>query len=329
MLLLGKSASLISDKDVTDSSSVPAVCNPVSSAPIGTYNVFLARGFLNKGKGAWKIPVTILVDKSNQLVFHRQFKTQTPCASILDDEHFKGLTEADIQNGARYTTSTAQVPPVFYWFVDCLNYPAPEGFEFSPKFSTNDTSGVGGFQQWMATKMNPDAPILSTTASLGIGGMLAALAATGLGIYMARQQTKSRQKDKRVHKYHFNSNEPNYHEVLPTQRSMAPDDVHSQPWRDYRKAVKMAATHIRLELPAQPAKVAEFLTKYRRALFPVPAWTAADFLDNQARLTTVVLYLQPGHPRLAEAALDFWQQFKDQKLLRRKDFVRQLQKHTD
>jgi hypothetical protein len=96
-------------------------------------------------------------------------------------------------------------------------------------------------------------------------------------------------------------------------------------WNLYEQTMLTTIPQIEKYILSKTKKLLAFLNKYADRLFPVPAWKNPSFLDNQAKLTTVVLFLDKKN-KASEAAIKFWEQFKKDKEIARSDFIEQLNK---
>ena len=186
---------------------------------------------------------------------------------------------------------------------------------------TNYNNSCYSFAKWINDKKNEKK--VSTGQKASIVALLATIAAAG-SVAMARYKSSKQRKHHRVHKYLFDKKNPNYFVPLLTDTMMPTETEYQVAWNLYKKTMRIAIPRIQDHIVSNTEKLVTFLEKYADRLFPVPAWKNPLFLDNQAKLTTVVLYLNKKN-KVSKAAVLFWEQFKKDKEISRHDFIVQLQ----
>ena len=148
---------------------------------------------------------------------------------------------------------------------------------------------------------------------------------------MASYKYAKHRKNLKVHKYLFDKKKPYYFVPLLNDTMMPTESEYKGVGNLYEKTMRMAIPHIphkNLDIASNASNTKKLLTildKNADRLFPVPAWKNPSFLENQAKLTTVVLFLNKKN-KASKAAITFWEQFEKDKEIRRPDFIEQLNK---
>ena len=172
---------------------------------------------------------------------------------------------------------------------------------------------------------------LSTGQKASIVALFTAVTAGYGALGMASYKYAKHRKNLKVHKYLFDKKKPYYFVPLLNDTMMPTESEYKGVGNLYEKTMRMAIPHIphkNLDIASNASNTKKLLTildKNADRLFPVPAWKNPSFLENQAKLTTVVLFLNKKN-KASKAAITFWEQFEKDKEIRRPDFIEQLNK---
>ena len=169
------------------------------------------------------------------------------------------------------------------------------------------------FAKWITKKK------LSTGQKASIVALLAKIAAAPISIGVGVASYKYAKN--RQHKYLFDKKKPNFFVPVEATKDMMPTEkTYQDVWELYKKTLITTISQIKIDIISNKKKLLQFLDQNANNLFPVPTWKNPSFLENQAKLTTVVLYLNKKN-KASKAAIQFWEQDKE---IRRPDFIEQL-----
>lgn len=225
-------------------------------------------------------------------------------------------------------------PLVTFLFVQAENPKIFDQVSGGPLMTTSfDSSEVGSeVEEWMSSQMKSRLG-LTQNQKLGVGALLSMIAATGLGIFMGRKHNTKKQKKKRQRKFVFDPKKPAFTSPVFNPDQEPTDSDLGKEWTGYSHAMKSLEVWLTPErILAQKDKVISLLNRNKEKLFPIPAWENPQFIINQAKLTTALLYRgskldqneKSGLRAVFKRARDFWKQFENNKKLSRHDFVRLL-----
>lgn len=241
-------------------------------------------------------------------------------------------------SGVQYATKNIEGKTGnFFWFVSCRNVQTatvvPQGtLTFTSEYSVpSDGNRIQGlieaFNAVRMTNSNETEIISKPSGATKIVGLLALFAATALGVSLAKTRLVA---NTAKTKFRFNHLKPTFFEPVKDTSSMNPvlTAASANAWQSYKKSLRLCVKHIHAELTQDPSGVCKTLLKHRNELFPLTAWVDKAFFVNQAKLTTVVLYLKTKgytHKRLTKRNILFWEQYTDKKD-RRDDLVEELER---
>jgi hypothetical protein len=321
----------VQEDKIKDAKNVTFECNIVEN-PV-EYCIFLYNEYLQKGD--YKIPIKLMMLGNNLYFKHVTIGSgQNVCVKIIEElTRNDGSSSEDPFKHFGAPQKLTDGSTILYEEKDTNKYfmflkidSVTESYSWSEDLSTleltNENKTCVSFAKWINNKKNEKK--VSTGQKASIVALLASIAAAAGSVAMARYKSSKERKRHRVHKYVFDKNNPNYYVPVEVTTDMMPTESEYQvAWNLYKKTMHIAIPRIQNQIVSNTEQLVTFLEKYADRLFPVPAWKNPLFLDNQAKLTTVVLYLNKKN-KASEAAVLFWEQFKKDKEIRRPDFIKQL-----
>jgi len=332
-----KTTRLILDKSIQP--ILKYTCNDLDdTVNMVEYCIFFYNKII-KNKDNWDIPKLLLMFGENVHYKHVQITTgKNVCDQII--ENVKSYNKSYNNNTDPFNTITRSMivdkntiiykenkKNIYYMFlnIDPENLKENESYKLS-ETKTDTVTDVDknclSFLKWIESQKNKT-KTFSSGQKASIATLLGTLAATGAGIMFERYKSSKKKKVLRVHKFVFEKKSPTYYLPILYDDMKPTNQKYQVSWLLYKKTLNILIPRINHYMQSNQENVIKILEKYCDKLFPVPAWKNSLFLENQAKLTTIVLFLNKKNIT-SNAALLFWNQFKENKKVRRNDFVKAL-----